>query len=1024
MSVTKFSMHQRRLVTVIAFMCALIGFFEYLHFPSQEDPQIESRVSVISAFNPGLAPEEMEHLIARPIEEHARKLPEVDEIESRVRQGSATVEITFHDWATDLDPIYQKLRNYMEEAQREFPKGTVGAFVNDDFGKVSSASIALTGEGFTHHELREMAEDIADDLYTVPGVRDVELFGVRDDRVYLEVESVQISSKGTSPKALFAPVIDQNQILPKGMLRGSGTQIIVDAAGHFEDLAQIEETPVGLSDDRGTAYFGDLVDVVPGYQDPASSYAWFSGTPTIVLSVSMADDENIIEFGARLKKKTAAIEHSLPIGCQLRFGIFQPDIVEVAISSFTNNLYQTLTIVCVVVLLFLGLRTGVVVGVSIPLVILITLIVMRQVGIPLHSISIAAMIISLGLLVDNSIVVAEDFRRRLGLGEGRREAAINAGNGLAVPLLSSSLTTIAAFMPLLLTDGSAGEYVGALSQVVTISLLASWMVAITFVPIQCYWFVKAPKPPKASPEGGPSDAEESAVMTAYLKILRWSLSHKMIVGFVVASMLATAVHGFTQLPQEQFPIGERSQYLAFIDLPAGSDIEETRAAMESINEWLGDKEANPDVDNWVSYAGTAGPRFYITLAPFDPVPYRGLIMVNTTPGVDPGIPMRRMADYLQSSRPEVRGEVKQLWLGSQEPGTVLVNFRGPDAKVLKELSIQARDIMNAVPGALFVKDDWRNLTPKFRVTLDPERVQRAGLSMGTVAKMLAIGVSGAEVSAMVEGDRSVPIVARLSPGERESPSRLEDLQIYSPKFERGIPLRQVADFSLEWHYPEIQRYQLRRQVQVSGKHQVKTADEFVEAILPEIEAIELPPGYEREIAGEVADREENNADLFSHIPICLTFMALLLIGQFNSLRRPAIIAITSPLVLIGAVLGMHVMGAKFSFTSMLGLMSLVGILLNNSIVMLDCIDDLRDNGANVHDAIVAACKQRMQPIVMTTLTTVLGLIPMIMFGGPMWYGMANAIAFGLTVGTGLTLIVVPILYRVMFPDRGDAPSAD
>lgn len=1022
MSITQFSMHQRRLVTVIAVMCALIGFFEYLHFPSQEDPQIESRVSVISAFNPGLSPEEMEHLVARPIEEHARKLPEVDEIESRVRQGSATVEVTFHDWATDLDPIYQRLRNYVDEAEREFPDGTVGAFVNDDFGKVSSASIALTGEGFSHHELRDMAEDIADEIYTVPGVRDVDLFGVRDERVYLEVESVQISSKGISPGALFAPVIDQNQILPKGILRGSGTDIVVDASGHFESLEQIDATPVGLSDQRGTAYFGDVVDVLPGYQDPAPSYAWFSGTSAIVLSVSMADDENIIEFGARLKAKTTAIEESLPIGCELRFGIFQPDIVETAISSFTNNLYQTLAIVCIVVLLFLGLRTGIVVGVSIPLVILITLIVMRQVGIPLHSISIAAMIISLGLLVDNSIVVAEDFRRRLSLGEERRDAAIHSGNALAIPLLSSSLTTIAAFMPLLLTDGSAGEYVGSLSQVVTISLLTSWLVAITFVPIQCYWFVKAPKPAKVSKDGVSRDGEDSGVMRVYLKILRWSLTHKLIVGFIVMSMLLTAIRGFTRLPQEQFPIGERSQYLAFIDLPAGSDIEQTREAIESINDWLGDKETNPDVDSWVSYAGTAGPRFYISLAPFDPVSYRGLIMVNTTPGVDPGIPMRRMADYLSSSRPEVRGEVKQLWLGSQEPGTVLVDFRGPDAKVLKGLAIQARDIMNAVPGALFVKDDWRNLTPKFRVALDPERVQRAGLSMGTVAKMLAIGVSGAEVSAMVDGDRSVPIVARLSPSERGNPSLLEDLQIYSPKLGRGVPLRQVADFSLEWHYPEIQRYQLQRQIEVSGKHQIKTADEFVAAILPEIEAIVLPPGYEMEMAGEVADREENNSDLFSHVPICVAFMALLLIGQFNSLRRPAIIAITSPLVLIGAVLGMHVMGAKYSFTSMLGLMSLVGILLNNSIVMLDCIDELRNNGANVHDAIVAACKQRMKPIVMTTLTTVLGLIPMILFGGPMWYGMANAIAFGLAVGTGLTLIVVPILYRVMFPDR-DGPTA-
>ena len=1016
MSMTQFSMGQRRLVTVIALMCAIFGFYEYLHFPSQEDPQIESRVSVITAFNPGLAPDEIERLVARPIEEHARKLPEIDEIRSRSRQGSTTVEVTFADWATDLDPLYQKLRNYMEQAAYELPDGTVGPIVNDDFGKVSSASIALTGEGFSHHELRLMAEDLADRIYTVEGVRDVDLFGVRQDRVFLEVSSVDITSRGASPQEIFSPVIDQNQVLPRGTLNTDGRQVVLDPSGHYETLAQIEATPVGLNDGRGTAYFGDIVSVVSGYQDPVPSYAWFSGTPAIVLSVSMADNENIIEFGARLKARVAALEATLPLGCQLQFGIFQPDIVEQAIGDFTNNLYQTLAIVCVVVLLFLGVRTGVVVGVSIPLVILITLIVMHLIGIPLHSISIAAMIISLGLLVDNSIVVSEDFRRRLSLGATRERAAIEAGQSLAIPLLSSSLTTVAAFMPLLLTDGSAGEYVGALSQVVTISLLTSWVVAITFVPVQCYWFVPAPKEKPAAQ----AEAPPSGPTALYLSVLRWSLGHKLVIGMIVSSMLAAALYGFTKLPQEQFPIGERPQYLAFIDLPAGANVEQTRETIEAVNEWLGDEQENPDVASWVAYAGTAGPRFYITLAPFDPVPNKALIMVNTKPGADPAVAMQRMNAFIQRHRPEARVEVKQLWLGSNEPGTVLVDFRGPDAAVLKRLGIQAKDIMNAVPGALFVKDNWLNLTPRMNIELDPERVQRAGLSMGTVSKMLAIGVGGATVTNLIESDKEVPMVARLSDAERGDLARIADLQIYSPRYGHGIPLRQVASMELRWQYPEIHRFQLQRELEVSGKNATMTADAYVAAISAELNAIELPPGYEMEIGGEVADREENNADLFSKIPVCLAFMGLLLIGQFNSLRRPAIIAITSPLVAIGAVLGMHIMGAKFSFTAMLGFMSLVGILLNNSIVMLDCIDELRREGMSVHDALLNACQQRLQPIIMTTLTTVLGLIPMILFGGPMWYGMANAIAFGLTVGTGLTLIVVPVLYRAMFPD----PSPD
>jgi len=757
-----------------------------------------------------------------------------------------------------------------------------------------------------------------------------------------------------------------------------------------------------------------------GYVDPPQSKVYFDGRPALILSVSALDGTNAVEFGNRLRTRVAELQDALPLGYVLDFATFQPELIEATIEGAKLNLYQTLGIVLAVVMLFLGARTGLIVGAFVPVTMLLGIIVMRLLDVELQRVSIAALIIALGMLVDNGIVIAEDIRVRLEAGAERIAAAVGAGRSLAVPLLTSSLTTILFFAPMALAEGGAGEFTRSLAQVVTIVLLASWFLSLSMTPALCVWFMKvAPVEGKAAGE-----RFDSGPYRAYRRVLEAILRHRLLFLLAMAALLGLALAGMGRVGKEFFPIGDRNQYLVYVDLPAGSSIKATDQVVGRLARWLADRETNPEIASSVAYVATGGPRFFLSLAAMDPDPHRAFLVVNTVRPEQVDASVARTRQFLLEQMPEARASAKKMWMGSSEAGLFELRLVGPDGAALRRAGEELIEALRAIPGMDSVKQDWENRIAKIKVDVDQSRARAAGVSSQDVANALNMYLSGASVTDYREGDSVIPVIMRSDQEARGALSDLQALAVYSRQHGRWIPLPQVASIHGEWTDARIRRRDQARTLTVSAKHATMAAAELLPLLQPRIDALGLPPGHQVEIGGEIESQAEANEKLFAALPMCVALIVVLLVWQFNSFRRPLIIMATIPLVLVGAVLGLLSLNALFGFMVMLGLFSLAGIIINNGIVLIERIGEELEAGLGAHQAVVQACLSRLRPIVITSLTTILGLLPLILSRDPLFYAMACAMAFGLAIGTVLTLGFVPALYALLYAVKREAEAPD
>ncbi|MDJ0865436.1 MAG: efflux RND transporter permease subunit [Myxococcota bacterium] len=1008
MTLTEAALARPRFTAVFALALAVIGLSQCPSHPSQEDPEFTIREAVVTTQFPGMSAERIEDLITREVEEAARKIPEVKRIRSSSRAGVSVVRVELYDRYFDLDPIWADLRNEMEDLRRELPKGTRGPFVNDDFGRVAVATIAITGAGFGFDELHAVAKRLRQELYLVAGTSQVDIFGEQERAIFVEVDTARLGEYDVAPGALFAALSDQNVILPGGRFDVGGYDFLVEPTGRFKRLEEVGEVRVSTPD-GGALLLRDLATLRFGYEDPPEQPVLFDGEPALSLGVSMVAGENIVEYGERLAARVRAFETTLPVGLRLSFATFQPSRVEESIDDFLGNLYQTIGVVLLVVVLFLGIRTGLIVGLIVPFTILASLLVMRLVGIPLHSVSIAALIISLGLLVDNGIVMAEDIRTRIEAGEGREDAARNAGRELAMPLLTSSLTTILAFMPLMLAQNSAGEYTRALSQVIMITLLCSWILALFVTPLACVWFVR---PGRAREEGaGPE---------RYGRFLRGILARPIRFLGAMALAFGLAIFLFRFVAVQFFPDSSRNQFLVYFELAAGASVEQTAAEVERFAHWLRDPAVNPEIESHIGYVGSGGPRFVLGFAPPQSGDHQAVFVVNLRSLGGMESVMQRARRELAAHFPEVRARVNKLGTGPSEPGLVELRVGGRDRERLMAIANEVRAAFLRIPHALDVRDDWGNRTRKIVVDVEQARARRTSITSADIAESLSGAFDGRPVSDFSEGDETIPIVVRPQPSDLGELDRIHTLPIFDDTNLHAVPLAQIADFDLAFEYGNIERRDLERTVTVAGRHAVWTAAEFAAAIQDELADLELPPGYQLDQGGELESSREANSALFASLPLCFGAIVLLLVWQFDSVRRPLIIFLTIPLTLIGATLGLLATRAPFGFMETLGMLSLAGIVINNAIVLIDRIDLEIAAGKAPYQAILSSCMRRLRPIVMTTLTTIVGLLPLMLFGGELWFGMAVVIAAGLAGGTLLTLGVVPVLYALFFRVRAES----
>ncbi len=1013
-----FTIENSRFTVLLLLAVVIGGLATYFTQPRQEDPEITLRSAQVVAQFPGLSPERVEQLITKPIEDAIKQIPEIDEIKSLSMNGLAIVKPEAAAQYVDMDPIWADLRNKMDDLAPKLPQGTQGPTVNDDFGRVAVITMALTGSEYEMTELAEVARDFRDELGTLSLVAKVDLFGVQDERIWLEFDPDFMQQFELSTAALFTALKSQNVVLPGGSIDAAGQRIVIEPSGDFQSLEDIRNTTISTPD-GGLVYLRDLAQIKRDFVDPPNSTAFYNGKPAIVLGLSMVSGSNVVELGRQVQNKLLALRTLLPLGMALDIAIFQPDLVQDSVNDATNNLLQTMVVVLVVVMLFLGWRTGLIVGAMVPLTMMITLIGMSILDIELHRISIAAIIVALGLLVDNGVVIAEDIRQRLDAGEERLQAAMNTPGSLAVPLLTSSLTTVLAFLPLMLVSDSTGEFLRSLGQVLSIALLSSWFLSITITPALCYWFLP---PTRQADDSEPQESYQSSAYQLYARFLALVLRQRFLfVGLMVGALiLAGAI--FDQVKQRSLGPSERNQFTVYLDLPAGTDIRATQSSAQNLVRFLTDKNSNPEVTDVLTYVGGGGPRFFLALSPNDPQPNKGFMVVNTQDSDQITTVMARVENYLIEFMPEATGRTDLLFLGSAALGTVELQVSGPKIDTLRYIGAQIQTAFNSITGVQSVRSDWENAVLKVRVNIDQERARRAGVSSEEIAGALSAHFDGEVITTYRERDKSIPIMVRAQSNARGNLDRLSSIEVQSSSG-NPVPLLQIASFEGIVEPSKILRVNQKRALTIAGKHADMTAIELYAALQPALQQLELPPDYKLQLEGEIKGSQEANGALFEFAPHALFGILVLMVLQFGSFRRSAVVFLTIPLIIIGANFGLLAFDAFFDFTGMLGLFSLAGIIINNGIVLIDRIDIERDRGLGVDEAITAASLARARPIIMTTITTIVGLLPLALFGGEFWYGLAIVIMSGLGVGSVLTLGFVPVLYSLFFKGFKDTVAA-
>lgn len=1013
MNISQVSFQYRKVIFVFLLAMLAYGAVSYITLPAREDPQIIIREALVITKYPGLNPERIENLITKHLERHIRQIPEVEEIRSSSVTGKSIIHVEIADKYFNLDSIFQDLRDKVSDAQKELPQGTKPSVVNDEMGEVSIITLALRGDGFDFGEMYDMAKHVRDVLYTVEGTKKIELLGVQEERIFLETSNIKLAQLGITPNELIQVLQTQNIIRPGGAVDTGDRAFVIEPTGNFESVEEIGNTYIPIPNSQDMIAFRDIASIRRDYVDPPHEPCYFNGEPAIMFAISMLSGYNVLEFSPRMKEKIEAIEQTLPVGYELDIATYQAEQVAKTVYSVSYNVVQTLVIVLFVVMIFLGMRTGLIVGAIVPIVMLVSLALMNMYGMELERMSLATLIISLGLLVDNGIVIAEDFKRRLEMGDSRDKALKDCGSEMAVPLLSSSLTTILFFMPLMMAEHVAGEYTRSISIVIMMTLMSSWLLALCVTPTLCHYFIKVT--PSA-------DTDEMTALNKtwmnrrYSAVLRWMLRHRFLFLMVMVGLFFGAIALMTVVPKKFFPDSDRTQILTYVELPAGTTPRSTNRRMQDVFEWLKDQERFPHIESMVGYVGFGGPRFVLALSPEDPADNKGFIVLNINSEEAMDETLDRLRVGFVEHFPDMFVRVTRMFLGPSDSTKLEVQVKGPDADFIYNKAKQIEDILRKIPGTTDVRNDWENRIINVFVEVDQQRARRAGVSSEDVAKSLQTYFSGQEITEFREDDDLIPIMVRADAEDRFNLDRMRSINVFATARNTFVPLYQVANFAPHVVFSRIERENMFRTVTVEAKSLTMTAEDLKTIVDPQLVEIgkSLPINHSIEYDGVISDSTDAQEALSANLPLVLGLIVVLLVAQFNSYRRPLIILATIPFCLIGVSVGMLITASDFGFMVTLGLYSLAGIILNNGIVLIDRIDMEVASGTRIQEAIVSSCVLRLRPIMMTTVTTILGLLPLILSRDPMFYGMANAMAFGLGIGTVLSLGLVPVLYSLFF----------
>ena len=1023
MNLTSASLKRTRFVSAALAGLAVMGLVQYQELPRNDMPPYTIRFASIVTPFAGAGPERVESLVTDPLEKVAQEIPEAKEIKSESRTGLSvvTVELRQDIPKDDLQAVWDRLRRKIETATPTLPEGLRPELKDDSLGVVYGIVVGLQNDGFSADELEDYAEHLRDKILLLEDASEVKIGGAQLPQIYIDYDPKRIAEAGLTATSLQSTLAATNIVYPGGSVILGDERVILEPSGNFNSLSELRDTLVPLPQ-GGTIALRDISTITRGSKTPAASLVRINGKPGITLSVAVRQGANLIRLGEEVDRLMKAETADLPIGINVFRVAFQDHEVENSVSDFIGNLLQAVAVVFLVMLLMLGFRTGVVVATLIPTTMLVTLFMMGVVGQGLNQVTLAALIMALGMLVDNAIVVSEAIVVEMERGKSPKDAAVRASAELALPLLISSLTTSAAFLAFYLAESLMGEIVGPLFIVISIALLSSWLLALTLIPLLVVAFVRINKKQDDKKEG----RVIAAIRAAYRPALRFSLRFRW--GIVVATMIlfVGTLSTFGSLPFIFFPDSERPLVQVEVNLPLGARIESTDSAVSGIESFIRTHLSDEVVD-FTSFVGEGPVSYDLGYHPGEANSSYAHILVNTTSGDVNDKVLNAINNYAIEALPNA--EVKATRLAGGGGGVPIeVRVFGDSPTELYAIGERIKKKLHSLPGTRNVGDNWGPQIKKFVVEMRQNQLRRAGMTNQDVAVSLQTVLTGFQTGEFREQDESVPITMRADDATEYTVNDIRNTSVQPMRGGPGLPLSQIADVKLAWQYPRIRRHNLRRAFSVTSYLTEGTTAPDIAGPLKEFieeDRKTWPRGFEYELGGEAEESEEGMGSVTEKLPIGFAIILALLIFQFNSLRRTFIVLATVPLGIIGVILGLHVFRSYFGFFGFLGIISLAGIIINNAIVLLDRIRiEIDDNGKSPHDAIGAACDHRMRPILLTTLTTTLGLIPLYLGGGAMWEPMAVSIMVGLLFGTLITLVFVPVLYSLLFRTRRTVASAN
>ncbi|EGR0245744.1 multidrug efflux RND transporter permease subunit VmeV [Vibrio parahaemolyticus] len=1012
MNIAEYSIKNKVISWLFIVILAIGGVTSFLELGRLEDPAFTIKDAMIVATYPGATSKEVEEELTYPLEKEIRKLPYIDRITSTSSNGMSQIMVSMKmDYGPDeLPQIWDEMRRKINDLQPTLPQGVQSLQIIDDFGDVYGVMLMLTGDDYDYVELKRYADHLRREIELVDGVGKVDIAGDQQEMLFVEISLDRLASLNLDMNVVSGLLNQQNNVVSAGEVMVNGESLVIRPSGTLNTVQALENLIIHGRDTGNLIRLKDVATITRGIQEKPGNMILFNGKKAINIGISFASGVNVVEVGERLNAELSSLESIKPAGLDMSYFYNQAQEVDDSVKAFVISLAEAVAIVIIVLLFTMGLRSGVIIGVVLLLTVFGTFILMNYNNIELHRISLGALIIALGMLVDNAIVVVEGILVGLKKGRTKVQAAVDIVKQTQWPLLGATVIAITAFAPIGLSQDATGEFMGSLFWVLCFSLFLSWVTAITLTPFLADLLLKEEE--KVT-NGEDEDPYKGWLFVVFGALLKFSLRFRWMTVTAMVALLVGAVIAFGNVKQQFFPPSNTPMFYVDMWMPEGTDIRQTIKQAEKVESYIRQQD---DIDFVSVSIGQGLQRFALTYQPEKSYEAYTQFQVRTTDRDNMFKLLHKLDDNLAKTFDEPTFQFKLMEFGPSPASKIEARITGPDPKVLRELAVQVEDILHTDPGARNIRHDWRERTKELVPVFNESKARRLGISKEDLSSTLQMAFGGSTFGVLRDGTHTLPIMMRLPEAERVDFESLQNVKIWSPSLQTYIPVDQIIDgVELDWSEPLIQRRDRKRTLTVLADHDVlsdDTAASLFARVQPKVMALHIPEGYEITWGGEYESSKDAQEGLFGSLPMGYLLMFIITILLFNSIKKPLVIWFTVPLSIIGVAFGLLTTNMPFSFTAFLGLLSLSGMILKNGIVLLDQINLELESGKDPYLAIVDSAISRVRPVSMAALTTILGMIPLVFdafFGS-----MAITIMAGLGFATVLTLIVVPVMFAILF----------